>query len=352
MLSEVIKIKGLKKLFLSVASVAVCLGLIIFSEKAKQGVMTSMTLCKDVLIPSMFPFLILSNFVANSQVSQVIGKAMKPICNHVFHISELAGSAILLGLTCGYPMGAVITDRLMENGEIDKETGKRMLRFCYSSGLPFAVTAVGTVLLGSTKLGVIIWASNTIGAVIIGIFDGVGYRKTVQPHRAEWLFQPASSSLVKSVKSSVNAMVNVCAYVILFGCLSGVIESLGSVKAYALSLLEITNGAKNSIGILPVPLIAFYTGIGGVCIHLQLQEVCNEAGMSFFEFFKYRIIQGILSGFICWVFMKIFPTTIDVFSNISSVQREFFSVSAVATVIMIIMCIILLVDIENKKKTC
>lgn len=311
-----------------------------------------MTLCKDVLIPSMFPFLILSNFVALSEVSHTIGKLMKPICKHIFHLPESTGSAILLGLTCGYPTGVVMTERLLESGEIDTFTAKRLLRFCYSSGLPFAVTAVGTVLLGSTKLGFIVWASNSLSAVLIGIFDGIRHRKIKTEENVLWLSEPIGQSIVNSVKLGSTAMLNVCAYVIIFGCFNGILGNIGVARDYALPLLEITNGVKNSIGVLSVPVIALYTGIGGICIHLQLQQSCLEAGMTFFEFFGYRVVQGIFSLGLCFGLMELFPIDADVFSNMATVQREFFSVSGVATAMMIVMCVVLLLDIDNKRKKC
>lgn len=337
---------------LSLICLGVCLCLILFSGKAKDGVLFSMMLCKDVLIPSMFPFLILSNFVALSEVSHVIGKLMKPICKHVFHLPESTGSAILLGLTCGYPTGVIMTERLLESGQIDKFTARRLLRFCFSSGLPFAVTAVGTVLLGSTKLGFIVWGSNTLSAVLIGFFDGLRHRKIKQEQSILWLSQPSGQAIVKSVKFSSSAMINVCAYVIIFGCFNGIIGNIGAVRDYALPLMEITNGVKNSIGIFSVPIIALYTGIGGICIHLQLQQSCIDIGMPFFEFFSYRVIQGILSAGLCHGLMWLFPIDADVFSNTVSVQREFFSVSGIATAMMIVMCIVLLFDIDNKRKVC
>lgn len=74
----------------------------------------------------------------------------------ILRLPKCAGSALFLGLIGGYPSGALLTANLYRNGDIDSNCAKRMLRFDFSGGAGFIITALGTGILKSKQQGIIL----------------------------------------------------------------------------------------------------------------------------------------------------------------------------------------------------
>lgn len=343
--------KLLKELLLLSICLLACLLLICFSPQAKVGVMQGLKICGNVLIPSMFPFLVLSNFINLSSVSATLGKGLGPLFSRLFHLPENVTSVILLSLSSGYPTGAVMTSSLLEHQEIDRETAARLLKFCFNSGLPFAVTAVGSIMLGSPKLGFFLYLSNLCSALLIGIIDGRRYPKNAREYHITYAMN-LTDALSEGVKKGTSAMINVCAYVILFSALDGLLGGYITYRDYLVPLMEITAGSLECAGDVSLPLLAFYLGFGGVCIHLQLAFAVRQAGMRFRTFFKYRLLQGGLSYLLCHLLLLLFPSSQTVFSNLTETGTRLFSISVPVTIMMLVMSVVLIIDIDNQKKIC
>lgn len=346
--------KLIKELALTAACLALCLILICFSPAAKSGIMDALKLCANILIPSMFPFLVLSNFIALSSVSSTVGKGIGGIISRLFRLPENASSVLLLSLTAGYPTGAVMVSSLLEHQEIDRETGARLLKFCFNSGLPFAVTAVGSFMLNDRKAGFVLFLSNLLSTLLIGLTDRRGRPKCAREYLLSYPLN-APDALTESVKKGSAAMLNVCAYVILFGALNGLagtIEAIQPVYRFLLPLLEITSGTAACIKSVSLPLLAFYLGFGGLCIHLQLLFAVRQTGMKIGAYFKCRLLQAGLSYLICRLLLLFFPVTETVFSNLSGTTARVFSISLPLTAIMLLMSLVLILDIDKQKKIC
>lgn len=343
--------KFLKELLLTAVCLGACLILICCSSGAKAGVMEGLKVCANVLIPSMFPFLVLSNFIALSSVSATLGKITGWLVNRVFRLPENTASVILLGLTSGYPTGAVMTSSLLEHQEIDRETAARLLKFCFSSGLPFAVTAVGSIMLGDSRAGFLIFFSNLLSAALIGVWDARRYPKNAREYHVTYAMN-TTDALTEGVKKGTAAMLSVCAYVILFSALDGLLGQYILHRDYIIPLLEITNGSLECAKDVPLPLLAFYLGFGGICIHLQLAFAVRQCGMKMGVYFKCRLLQGGISYLICWALSFLFPASESVFSNLSGETAKLVSISLPVTVMMLLMSFVLILDIDNQKKIC
>lgn len=343
--------KFLKELLLLAGSLGLCLILICCSPDAKQGVMNGLTICMNVLVPSMFPFLVVSNFVAMSSVSATLAKWLGPLFSKLFRLPENTAGVVLLSLVSGYPTGAVMTSSLLEHQEIDRETGARLMKFCFNSGLPFSVSAVGAIMLNNQKAGILLFVSNLLSTLLIGLADA---RRRPKNARNYLISYPLSGTdaLSQSVKKGISAMLSVCAYVILFSALDGLVGRYVPYREYILPLFEITSGSVACAQTTPLPLMAFYLGFGGLCIHLQLALYLRQTGMKLGSFLKCRLLQGGFSFLICKLLLLLFPQAEPVFSNLSHDVVKMISISVPVTVFMIIMSVVLLIDIDNQKKIC
>lgn len=151
-----------KLLFLTAAIIYIIINLFtnphIVAAGIKNGLMTSYC----VLIPSLFPFLIISSFILKSNLSYYISKPLRGLTRILFKLPACTGATILLSLIGGYPIGAKLISILYDKQEITKSQAERMLCFCVNSGPAFLISAVGAIMLNSVKIGFFLFISQSI----------------------------------------------------------------------------------------------------------------------------------------------------------------------------------------------
>ena len=95
----------------------VCLLFILFlllrnPTLAVEQVKTGLQLCGQVIIPSLFPFLVLSELFLLCDIDRYAAQILDFPMRKLFRLPGDAGSALILGGLCGYPVGARIAAAL------------------------------------------------------------------------------------------------------------------------------------------------------------------------------------------------------------------------------------------------
>ena len=86
------------------------------------------------MIPSLFPFMVLSGFMIRSGLSLKIGQWMQPVLGILFRLPSHMLYAIFMGFLCGFPMGAKIVADMLEKEQITLNEGEYLLAFCNNIG--------------------------------------------------------------------------------------------------------------------------------------------------------------------------------------------------------------------------
>ncbi len=321
--------------------------LIAFSAEAKNGALHGISMATEVVVPGLLPLLIIFNLISKSEIGNAIQNILAPFTERVLRLPRTAGTAIAFGLTGGYPMGALLTEELYLNDDIDCETAKRLLRFNVNGGAAFIITATGAIILKNETAGIILFASTTLAALIIAFCSSFRYKK-IENSYPSYSSVSIGDALNKSTESSVRAALNISAYIILFSALSAIVK----IPALLSPIVEITGGIVDNYRLLSLPQIAFMLAFAGFCIHFQLFSIIKCIGMRYFDFFIWRVIHAILSYIICLLLLKVFPTEIPVFSNSAQSVVVPFSVNLTLSVLMILGCAVIVLDIESKKRKC
>ena len=152
-------------------------------------------------------------------------------------------------------------------------------------------------------------------------------------------FSPLSECLVRSVSVGSTAMLSVCAWVILFSCISRLLEILPISQSFNFAvstLLEVTNGVYISAGTLSLPIITAIISFGGFCGHCQVMPYIFKVKLKYKYFITARIISAALSAIYCELLMKIFPVTYEVFSMGTLPKKSQLTVSAVYSISMLV----------------
>ena len=82
------------------------------------------------MIPSLFPFMVLSGFMVRSGLSLKIGQWLQPVLGLFFRLPSQMLYAIFMGFLCGFPMGAKIVADMLEKEQITLKEGEYLLAFC------------------------------------------------------------------------------------------------------------------------------------------------------------------------------------------------------------------------------
>lgn len=351
------RLQTLQILLSALGAAAFGSGILISPQTASQGVREGLALCGQVVIPSLFPFLVLSSFLVQSGLTQRAGRLLGPVTRLAFRLPGTAGSAILMSLIGGYPVGARMTAQLLDASLITKKQAQRMLLFCINSGPAFLISAVGSAMLRSRRAGLILCAALTASALLIGLFTR--FLAAQEPLKESLDLPPAepamAQALVDAATQGCAGILSICVWVILFSCIAALLGLLplpGTPRIFLQCFLEVTSGCALAAGKVPLPALALVLGWGGICVHCQVLRDVNKTGLPLPLFFCGRAVNGLLACLISAGLFRLFPCETAVFSNHVQALPEAFAASAPVAAGMLFMCALLILEVEGRRKKC
>lgn len=298
------------------------LGLILWPDAVLAAGRETLTLCGNVIIPSLFPFFVLSSLMVNSGLAQRLGKLLQGVMAPLFRLNGNCAAALVLGLIGGYPVGAKTAAELYQKGLCSKGEAERMLAFCNNSGPAFLLGVVGTGVFGSTKIGLFLCAVHGFTALLIGLlfrFYPAESSKVKFMSTREMLPSPAKM-FTDSVKNSFSSLLHVCAFILFFGVVLALLECCGVLEFLAGErlwlrrllggMLELSNGVAALTGTSPltsIPLAAFLLGWGGVSVLCQTMSVIQSSGLSLRTCVIGKLLHGSLSALLSALVLRLFP---------------------------------------------
>ncbi len=253
----------------------------------------ALTLCAETLIPSIFPFMVLTNILISCGFDNMVKSLIKRPFEAVFHLNANLASAYILGIISGYPQGAYAIAEIYEKGGCTKDEAERALAFCNNTGPAFMIGAVGS-LFGDTGLGRSLFFLQMGITLLYGIIS--------RPKRLSSCLDIKSNTQIsfdiipKAVTSSVIPMLNICGFVVVFAILCSWVSLLPlntEIKAFIYAVLEISNAVKFISRIPSLPLLAFSLLWSGICVHMQTASVVGGR-FSMKRYYVAKIIQSLL----------------------------------------------------------
>lgn len=377
--------------------------LIVFSSEIAEGITEGLKSSFELLVPSLFPFMVFSSFLIRSGISEKAGYLMSWIAKHFLRLPPEAGSAVVLGLTGGFPVGAKCVSLLYEKGRVSQRQAEQLMLFCVCAGPSFLVTGVGVMLTGSFISGMILYLSQVVSALILGFVSGRIYsprkhrrisgkseisdrslnevqpiysqsNNTVIPLRYAQSSENAhsakttkrlSDAFIQSCSDGCNSMLMMCALIALFTALIQVLHSLGTDNALSSALeyfgmdsriadnafyiiAEVSGACKKTVlSGCPLYITAFASGFGGLCVHIQVFAFLGNIRISRLRYFIFRIINAFLSSAIVYIICGIYDPAVETAAAVGFSHSGSGSAAIVGTAALAVMCMIFVLSLKK-----
>ena len=317
--------------------------LMIFPQQSMEAGRQGLVLCANVIIPSLFPFFVLSSLVVELGLAHYLGGAVGRFMSPLFRVGGAGASALVLGFVGGYPVGARTAIGLYEKGLCSKAETERLLAFCNNSGPAFILGVVGAGVFGSSAIGLLLYFTHMAASLCVGLlfrFHGGG--ELGRSERGSTRFQTVrfSGAFTQSVKNAVSSILNICAFVVLFSViirllfLCGVMGLLAQLTGTFLTplgfdcdqsqqlligLLELSSGVSSLSGPVSeqIPMAAFMLGWAGLSVHCQVLSFIGESGLRVNTYFAGKLLHGVLSALFTFLLTRFFPLSQPVSSYLA-----------------------------------
>ena len=334
------------------------------SEVAIEYVTQGLKLSVSHVIPSLFPFMVISELIVRSGVVSVISRPIARPARVLFGVGREGASVFLLGALCGFPIGARSAVRLYECGRIDKDELASLMDFSNNPSSAFVISAVGVSLFGNRPLGLLLYVITLLSAISVGILRNFASRKRRKKDNGSYCSRVSGLSIsdfTDAVTSGALGVINVCAFVVFFcvvvGTLGIVLDFFGAprnIRALFFSFLEMTGGVSAASALSPTSigalLAAFCLGWSGLSVHCQVLSLCGTR-IGAMRYFISKLIQGILNALYLWIYLKIFGDSILIGAeSVTAVRISFFDDARTAVVGLFALSLILVITKKHRAK--
>ena len=313
---------NLKYAVLFFISLLMCVMMILYADEAKNSVYYALNICFQTVIPSLFPFLFLSAFIANTNILNRNFRLLDKLSMKIFRLPSKCIGVFILSLIGGFPVGAKTVKSMLENKSITENQAQRLLLFCVNPGPAFAITAVGLSLLSNKNTGMIIYLSVALSNLMIAIFSRILDDNLVVENAERKDDINIPFSFVKSGNEAANSCLGICGYVLLFSCLVSILHILvkNEQTVNILSgLFEVTSGCEKLSEYNNIPLLSGIIAWGGISVHFQIMDCIYKAKLKLKMFLTARIMSSALSIVLCHSFLTLFPEAV----NVALVKSDF-----------------------------
>ena len=288
-----------------------------FPKDVMDSVTFSISIWKDSLLPSLFPFFIITELLIQYGFVEIIGELSKNIMSNLFHLPGEASFVVVGSLISGFPSSSKYINELLVNNQINEDEASYLLKFNHFSNPLFVIGTIGTLLLNNKNIGIIILIVHIITNFIIALL----FRPKTNKYKKEKVSivnainrmykkrinnnLSFSEILSDSIFKTIQVLLLLLGIITTFIIINTIIQKLFNLNqiytGIISGLLEMTGGIKN-ISLLNIPLnikasiITFFISFGGLSIHMQVMSILSKTKIKYFPYLLARIIHGLISG--------------------------------------------------------
>lgn len=306
----------MKKRYLNTLIIITCIfflvEIIINRNTVFNTISFSLNIWITSILPSLFPFFVLSDILNSYDVINYIPKFIKNIFKKLFNISDNGLFVFFISMLSGFPSNARNIRLLYTDNKISKEESEHLLFFTHFSNPMFILGTLSILFFNNKSLGLLIIIPHYLSNFIIGFI----LRKHNLPNNNYIINNKKNNPkkfgiiFTKSIKSSIDSLLVILGTLSVFLVMSTLIIdlfNLNSINSLLIkSILELTSGLKELSNLIKdskilVIMSSCILSFGGLSVHMQVINELTDTDISYKNFFIGRILQTILSLIISYI---------------------------------------------------
>lgn len=280
--------------------------LIIDSEASLAGAREGVDLCIRTVIPSLFPFFLLSQILVSAWTGRQL-PMLRPL-GKLLGVPEGCESLLIPGFLGGYPVGAKSIHHAWESGCVSEQDANRLLFFCSNAG-PSFLFGMAAPLFSKPGTGWILWGIQIVSTIL------VAYLMRREPGVAKPVPALLEQSLSQALKNAVSVTAQVCGWVICFRIITTFADRWFLwlvpewIRVLFSGFLELSNGCLR-LSVLASEEIRFIfcsvmLSWGGICVIMQTASVTK--GLKLRYYLLGRLLHTGFSLFLSLSILGILP---------------------------------------------
>lgn len=257
------------------------------------------------LVPTLLPFLILSNLLIAIDGISYLTRFLYPVFHRIFGCSRNGCFCIASGFLCGYPVGAKLAGDLTREGRITVEEGNYLLAFCNNASPAFLIGYCLTNSLKRPDLLVLTLLLVYGAPLLLALFlrrkrDFSDTHIEKETSRSQISFKIVDVCMMNGLES----ILKLGCYIILFSMLARLVTGLPFPFPHltygSTGLLEMTNGIALVTADMSLPILQRYLFVlcflsfGGLSGAAQTESMILDSGLSFPAYLKAKLMTAAL----------------------------------------------------------
>lgn len=295
-------------------------------SKVFAGAKSGLLLWFLTVLPTLFPFLLISRLLLDSYACSLLTRLFSPLLCRLFRISAQGSFAVIVGFLCGYPMGAKITADLLRSRQITLSEASYLLSFCNNTSPAFLISYI---ILGYFHNSGLLLPSVLIlyGTPMLLSFFFRAKSPFFAKYRAENKSVSQDSAQVTKpidfdacLADSSESIMKIGGYIILFSILLNLLRDFPITSPLFQTLflpsLELTNGiallnkAMSLQGtshsfFLFYSLCMGHTAFGGWCAIFQTRSMIAKSGLSLKSYTLKKLITALVTSLFAYLFIRL-----------------------------------------------
>ena len=295
-------------------SLFVLLEIFIKREIVYISIMYALNIWVNNLIPTLFPFFIISDILINYNITNYIPKIIKKICKRFFNISDSMLTIFILSMFAGFPTNARSARMLYDNGVISLEEANHILIFSHFANPAFILTTIAIYFFNNQRLGFILLIVHYLSNFILGFCFRFLFHcnNNYISNKKEYNF---GNIFINAIKNACNTCITICGVIVVFLLLSSIVINTFNFNTYTQMIVkgifEITIGIEHlsKLGVsntYKVIISSMFLAFGGLSVHVQVLSQIAGTKIKYIYFFMGRIYQMIISLVLAYIFCIIF----------------------------------------------
>ncbi|EOS79860.1 sporulation integral membrane protein YlbJ [Dorea sp. 5-2] len=290
--------------------------MLLFPQTVFQGASSGLLLWFNTVLPTLLPFIILSNLLIRTGAIDVISRIISPVLCRLFCVSPFGAFAVLTGFLCGCPMGGKVAADLLRERRISEKEGRYLLSFCNNTSPMFIISYIIWQNLNCTAMTLPLLFLTLSAPVLLSFLFRRIYR--IPPDICRRVRQesaapaPVLTALDPCIMDGFETITRIGGYIILFSICTSLIGQIPCQNALFTSVLlpslELTTGvtmlcqselAQNARIIYALSLAAF----GGWCAAAQTRSMVQDAGFPILPYIIEKLATAMVTSLLIYGYL-------------------------------------------------